>query len=90
MNKAVDNYWGCGNPAVKRSKRGDCGQNVESYPQKKTGLSTGLAANVLDFLDDFRDLVVDIASFPHLLTDLLGGIHHCRVVSVSEIHPNLG
>jgi hypothetical protein len=40
VEKAVDNYWGCGNPVVKRSKRGDCGQNVESYPQKKTGLST--------------------------------------------------
>ena len=90
MNKVVDNYWGCGNPVVKRSKRGDCGQNVESYPQKKVKLSTGLAADVLDFLDDLRDLVVDIASFPHLLTDLLSGIHHCRVVSVSEIHPNLG
>ena len=75
---------------AKRSKRGHCGENVESYPQKKTGLSTGLAADVLDFLDDFRDLVVDIASFPHLLTDLLGGIHNCGVVPVAEIHPNLG
>ena len=53
-------------------------------------LSTGLAADVLDFLDDFRDLVVDIASFPHLLADLLGGIHNRGVVPVTEIHPNLG
>ncbi len=63
---------------------------MNTYPQKSGGLSTDLTVVVLDFLDDFRNLVVDIAAFSHLLTDLLSGIHNCCVVSVTEIHTDFG
>lgn len=63
---------------------------MDSFPQKKAVLSTGLSAGILDFLNDFRDLVVDIASPPHLLTDLLGRIHNRGVVSITEIHADFG
>ncbi len=90
MDKSGENYWGCGNPEAKRPKRGDCGQIVDSFPQEKGRLSTGLSAGILDFLNYFRNLVVDVAALPHLLTDLLGGIHNRGVVSITEIHADFG
>ena len=86
MDKPVDKSYGCGNPETKRPKRGDCGQNVEGFPQILGYLSTALVAGIFDSLNDFRHLVVDVASFPHLLADLLGCIHNCCVVAVTEIH----
>ncbi len=59
---------------------------MDSFPQEKGRLSTGLSAGILDFLNDFRNLVVDVAALPHLLTDLLGGIHNRGVVSITKIH----
>ena len=61
---------------------------MEGFPQILGYLSTALAAGILDSLNDFRHLVVDVASFPHLLTDLLSRIHNRRVVAVTEIHAN--
>ena len=86
MDKPVDKSYGCGNPETKRLKRGDCGQNVDSFPQFLGYLSTALAAGILDSLNNFRDLVIDVTSFPHLFTDLLGCIHDCCVVTITEIH----
>ncbi len=86
MDKSGENYWGCGNPEAKRPNRGDCGQIVDSFPQEKGWLSTGLSAGILDFLNYFRNLVVDIAAFSHLLTDLLGRVHHSGVVAIAKIH----
>ncbi len=59
---------------------------MEGFPQNLGYLSTALAAGIFDSLNDFRHLVVDVASFPHLLTDLLGRIHNCCVVAVAEVH----
>ncbi len=60
----------------------NCGQ----FYTEKGHLSTGLSAGILDFLNDFRDLVIDIAALSHLLADLLGRIHNRGVVSITEIH----
>jgi hypothetical protein len=63
---------------------------VDSFPQEKGRLSTGLSAGVLDFLNYFRDLVVNIAPLPHLLTDFLCRIHNRGVVPITEIHADFG
>ena len=86
MDKPVDNSSPCGKPVTKRPKRGVCGQNMNGFPQFLGYLSTGLFGGILDFLNYFGHLVIDVAAFPHLLTDLLGRIHDSCVVSVAEIH----
>ena len=43
---------------------------------------------ILDFHNDLRHLVIDVALFSHLSAYLFGGIHDSRVVPVSEMGPN--
>jgi len=62
---------------------------VDNFPQFLGELSTALAAGILDFLNDLRDLVVDVSSFSHLFTDLLCCIHNRGVVAISEVHTDL-